>query len=54
MSPIDTLTNTVVATMPIGQAPQALAYVPNAVPDGDGVQNLQPLGRGRQVRASDA
>jgi YVTN family beta-propeller protein len=41
---IDTLTNTVIATIPIGQAPQALAYVPNAVPDGDGMQNLQPLG----------
>ena len=30
--------------MPIGQAPQAIAYVPNAVPEGDGTQNLQPLG----------
>ena len=26
------------------QAPQAIAYVPNAVPDGDGKQDLQPLG----------
>jgi YVTN family beta-propeller protein len=41
---IDTLTNTVIATIPIGQAPQALAYVPNAVPNGVGLQNLQPLG----------
>lgn len=41
---IDTLTNKVVATVPIGQAPQALTYVPNAVPEGDGTQNLQPLG----------
>jgi YVTN family beta-propeller protein len=41
---IDTLTNRVIATVPIGQAPQALAYVPNAVPDGGGMQNLQPLG----------
>ncbi|MDL2401309.1 YncE family protein [Rhizobium mayense] len=41
---IDTLTNKVIATIPIGQAPQAVAYVPNAVPDGDGAQNLQPLG----------
>ncbi|MDE1993274.1 MAG: YncE family protein [Rhizobiaceae bacterium] len=41
---IDTLTNKVIATIPIGQAPQAVAYVPNAVPDGDGTQNLQPLG----------
>ena len=29
---IDTMTNTVIATSPIGQAPQALVYVPNAVP----------------------
>jgi YVTN family beta-propeller protein len=44
MTAIDTLTNTVIATVPIGQAPQAVAYVPDAVPDGDGLQNLQPLG----------
>ncbi|WP_447514062.1 hypothetical protein, partial [Clostridioides difficile] len=44
LAAIDTLTNTVTATIPIGQAPQALAYVPNAVPQGDGMQNLQPLG----------
>ena len=30
--------------MPIGQAPQAIAYVPNAVPEGAGTQGLQPLG----------
>jgi YVTN family beta-propeller protein len=41
---IDTLSNKVVATVPIGQAPQALTYVSNAVPEGDGLQNLQPLG----------
>ncbi len=41
---IDTLANKVVATIPIGQAPQGVAYVPNAVPTGDGKQNLQPLG----------
>ncbi|MGJ4854192.1 YncE family protein [Labrys sp. La1] len=41
---IDTLTNKVIATIPIGQAPQAVAYVPNAVPEGDGLQNLVPLG----------
>jgi YVTN family beta-propeller protein len=29
---IDTLKNEVIATSPIGQAPQALVYVPNAVP----------------------
>jgi YVTN family beta-propeller protein len=41
---IDTLTNQVMATSPIGQAPQAVVYVPNAVPEGDGAGNLQPLG----------
>jgi YVTN family beta-propeller protein len=41
---IDTLENKVVAAIPIGQAPQGVAYVPNAVPQGDGMQNLQPLG----------
>jgi YVTN family beta-propeller protein len=44
LTAIDTLTNKVIATVPIGQAPQALVYVPNAVPQGDGTQNLQPLG----------
>jgi len=32
---IDTLTNTVIATAPIGQAPQGVAYVPDAVPEGN-------------------
>jgi YVTN family beta-propeller protein len=41
---IDTLTNTVIATVPIGQAPQAVVYVPNAVPDGVGRQGVQALG----------
>jgi YVTN family beta-propeller protein len=41
---IDTLENKVVATIPIGQAAQALVYVPNAVPVGEGTENLQPLG----------
>lgn len=41
---IDTLQNKVIATIPIGQAPQGVAYVPNAVPHGDGMQGLQPLG----------
>jgi YVTN family beta-propeller protein len=40
---IDTLNNTVTASIRIGQAPQALTYVPNAVPDGDGTKGLQPL-----------
>jgi YVTN family beta-propeller protein len=41
---IDTLRNEVIVTIPIGQAPQGVAYVPNAVPEGDGMQGLQPLG----------
>jgi YVTN family beta-propeller protein len=41
---IDTTTNKVIGTVPTGQAPQAIAYVANAVPEGDGLQNLQPLG----------
>jgi YVTN family beta-propeller protein len=41
---IDTTTNTVIAAVPIGQAPQALTYVSNAVPDGPGTGGLQPLG----------
>src|SRR6202012_4910321 len=36
---IDTLTNKVIATSPIGQAPQALVYVPDAVPAGSGNGN---------------
>jgi YVTN family beta-propeller protein len=41
---IDTLTNKVIANIPIGQTTQALVYVPNAVPTGDGTANLVPLG----------
>jgi YVTN family beta-propeller protein len=41
---IDTLTNRVIANVPIGQTSQALVYVPNAVPAGDGTDNLTPLG----------
>src|SRR5712671_569887 len=33
-----------VATIPVGKVPQALVYVPNAVPTGDGTAGLQPLG----------
>ncbi|MFS0771154.1 YncE family protein [Sphingomonas sp. 1P08PE] len=40
---IDTATNTVIATIPIGQGPQGVAYVPGAVPSGDGKANLVPL-----------
>ncbi len=41
---IDTLTNKVIANVPIGQAPQGVAYVPDAVPAGAGTEGLQPLG----------
>jgi YVTN family beta-propeller protein len=41
---IDTITNKLIATSPVGQAPQAIAYVSNAVPEGDGMQGLQQLG----------
>ena len=41
---IDTATNTVVANVALGQGPQGVAYVPDAVPEGAGTQNLQPLG----------
>ena len=41
---IDTLTNRVIANVPIGQTTQALVYVPNAVPDGPGTENLSPPG----------
>ena len=41
---IDTLTNKVIANIPIGQTAQALVYVPNAVPSGAGTDNLVPLG----------
>jgi YVTN family beta-propeller protein len=51
---VDTLANKVIAEIPIGQAPQALVYVPNAIPaagesgtaatERAGTENLQPLG----------
>ena len=44
MIAIDTETNKVVASVPIGQAAQAVVYVPNAVPEGAGTEGLQPLG----------
>ena len=49
LAAIDTATNTVIANIPIGQAPQAIAYVPGAAPDLDDRQNLQPLGVAGQV-----
>src|SRR6185369_2015439 len=41
---IDTLTNKVIANIPIGQTTQALVYVPNAVRNGSDSANLIPLG----------
>ncbi|NCP11708.1 MAG: YncE family protein [Sphingomonadales bacterium] len=40
---IDTLSNRVIATIPVGQGPQGVAYVPGAVPNGEGMANLMPL-----------
>ena len=44
MIAIDTLSNKVIASIPIGQAPQAVTYVPDAVPEGAGTQGLTALG----------
>ena len=44
LAAIDTATNTVIANIPIGQAPQALTYVSNAVPTGPGTEGLTALG----------
>ena len=41
---IDTLTNKVIANIPVGQTTQALVYVPGAVPSGAGTDNLVTLG----------
>ncbi|MBC7879811.1 MAG: hypothetical protein H7Y37_00615 [Anaerolineae bacterium] len=40
---IDTLTNRVLTTMPGGQSPQALVYVPGAAANANGQANLVPL-----------
>src|SRR5580692_9225430 len=49
LTAIDTATNAVIANIPIGQAPQAIAYVPNAAPDPDDRKNLQSLGIAGEV-----
>jgi YVTN family beta-propeller protein len=41
---IDTVTNTIIATIAVGQLPQALVYVPNATTSDQGTANLKPLG----------
>jgi YVTN family beta-propeller protein len=50
MIAIDTLTNKVIASIPIGQAPQAVVYVPDAVSANNaGTQGLEPLGLAGQA-----
>jgi YVTN family beta-propeller protein len=44
MASIDTLENRVIATIPIGQAAQAVTYVPGAADADGGREGLQPLG----------
>jgi YVTN family beta-propeller protein len=46
---IDTATNRCVATIPVGQLPQALVYVPDAVASDKGTPNLKPLGLTEQA-----
>ena len=46
---VDTLSNRVIASVPIGQAPQAVTYVPDAVPEGAGTEGLEQLGLAGQV-----
>jgi YVTN family beta-propeller protein len=46
---IDTITNKVIADIPIGQTTQALVYIPNAVPDGPGTENLVALGEAGNI-----
>jgi YVTN family beta-propeller protein len=41
---IDTINNRIIATIPVGQQPQALVYVPQAVTEDAGTANLVPLG----------
>ncbi|KTR07059.1 hypothetical protein NS365_05295 [Aureimonas ureilytica] len=45
---INTAEQKVVADIPVGQAPQALVFVPGAVPEGAGTENLMPLKAGRE------
>jgi hypothetical protein len=44
MAAIDTRTNRLLQEVPIGQAPQAILYVPEAVDNDDTAPNLIPLG----------
>ena len=49
LTAINTLTNKVVAVVHSGQSPQGIAYIPDAVPQGDGTANLTPLGAAGQA-----
>jgi YVTN family beta-propeller protein len=49
MAAIDTLENRVIATVPIGQAPQAVVYVPGAASPNGGRDGLQALGLSGEV-----
>jgi YVTN family beta-propeller protein len=49
MQAIDTATNRCVATIPVGQLPQALVYVPDAVTSDVGTANLRPLDLAEQA-----
>src|SRR5688572_28934051 len=49
MDVIDTNTHQVIATLRIGQQPQTLVNVPNAVPEGDGRANLTRQGLDMRV-----
>lgn len=57
---IDTASNKVIARIPVGQAPQALVYVSNAVQRGNGTANLtaransEPVNIALQATGSDA
>src|SRR5262249_14224846 len=51
LAAVDTLTNKVIAESPLGQAPQALVYVPNAIPaageSGNAAMTMTPAAGGR-------
>jgi YVTN family beta-propeller protein len=49
LAAIDTAANKVIANIPVGQAPQAIVYVPGAAQNPDDRQNLQDLGVAGQV-----
>lgn len=46
---IDTARHRLIAEIPVGQAPQAIVYVPNAVTAGTGTAGLAPLGLAAQA-----